>query len=620
MKTKSQILRSTILLALFAGNTTAVLAHGWQITPLSRTEYLYRNQIGADSVNWEPQSVNNTDTNYQNLGNKLCYAGNSRFDRLNIPLPEAQIVHLNYSQDVAFSWFMTAPHVPSHYTVYITDYPEGQYSATPNFNQLKKVCSYEKPDAASTTSWSCTMPSTSLGNEQVLVTIWQRTFSSSEYFVSCSDIKFNGDFPTPIPSTTPTPQPAKPCGGIEEWNSNKAYTAPMQVYQNNIIYEAQWWNQNSSPSNHSGQYLEWKIVGNCPNTTPVPTPTPSVIPSPTPSVVPTPSPVPTTTPAPVTGQWSQVSSTSWLASLGPVKAKTQVTFTLFENSVVLSKYTAAISNANLNIWESTLAAKINNDVTLQSAIRIGVLDNQSQAINYVNGSNNYVYTNNEVAQHNIYSYSLDQVPTTVTVKNIWTPIGDPIANWLMGIKKKDQLSFTLVRNAVEIDTFNAVTITNTAKAATQLNSALRKHIYPNSIKVALGVVNNNKVSFAESYNNLVNIYIPNNDSNQYAYIIRRNTVTPSATPSPLPSPIASPTPQPSPTPVASPTPMPAPTPSVVTCSSFNSWKSGGTYIAGDIVAYNGYVYQANWWTQNNPASFNGGPGSGQPWTKIQACN
>lgn len=631
MKRNNQprVLRTAILAAILGGTATLALGHGWQITPLSRTEYLYRNHIGSDSVNYEPQSVNNTNRDYQSLGNKLCYAANAPFSRLNEPLPDAKTVPINYNSSVAFSWFLTAVHVPSHYDVYVTDYPEGQYSPTPNFNQLKKICTYEKPSTSATDNWSCIMPSTSQGNKQVMVTIWQRTFSSSEYFVSCSDINFNGTFVTPTPTASPTPSPIPYCGGISEWNSNLAYSAKAQVYQNNIIYEANWWSQNSSPADHSGTAREWKQIGTCSGSgTPTPTPTPSVIPSPSPSPIPSPSPSPIPSPSPVptatpSGLWTQVASSNWLATLGTVKAKTQVTFTLFENSNMLGKYTIAVSSANLKTWESTLAAKINNDTPLQGVVKIGVLNSQSQAISYTSGTNNYVYSNNEVAQKNIYSYTLDQAPTTITVKNVWTPIGDPIANWLMGIKKNDQLYFSLVRNGVEIDTFNAVTITNVAKSATQLNSALRKHVYPNSIKVALGVLNGTSVSFAESYNNLLYIYTPNNDYNQYQYIIRRNTVTPTPSPSPVPSPspspIASPTPQPSPTPVASPTPQPTPTPGGVLCSSFTAWKSGATYIANDVVAYNGYVYKANWWTQNNPAQFSGVSGSGQPWTKIQAC-
>ena len=50
------------------------------------------------------------------------------------------------------------------------------------------------------------------------------------------------------------------------------------------------------------------------------------------------------------------------------------------------------------------------------------------------------------------------------------------------------------------------------------------------------------------------------------------------------------------------------------------WQASQVYTAGDTVTYGGASYKANWWTQgNNPASSNGGPGSGQPWTKVNSC-
>ena len=48
-----------------------------------------------------------------------------------------------------------------------------------------------------------------------------------------------------------------------------------------------------------------------------------------------------------------------------------------------------------------------------------------------------------------------------------------------------------------------------------------------------------------------------------------------------------------------------------------TWVSSIAYVGGDTAIRNGVSYKANWWTQNNdPATNNGGPGTGQPWTKI----
>jgi chitinase len=51
-----------------------------------------------------------------------------------------------------------------------------------------------------------------------------------------------------------------------------------------------------------------------------------------------------------------------------------------------------------------------------------------------------------------------------------------------------------------------------------------------------------------------------------------------------------------------------------------AWSSTAVYTAGNQASENGTNYTANWWTQgNNPATNNGGSGSGQPWTSNGAC-
>src|ERR1700727_1681182 len=51
-----------------------------------------------------------------------------------------------------------------------------------------------------------------------------------------------------------------------------------------------------------------------------------------------------------------------------------------------------------------------------------------------------------------------------------------------------------------------------------------------------------------------------------------------------------------------------------------AWSSSTVYTAGNQASENGINYTANWWTQgNNPATNNGGSGSGQPWTSDRAC-
>jgi chitinase len=52
-----------------------------------------------------------------------------------------------------------------------------------------------------------------------------------------------------------------------------------------------------------------------------------------------------------------------------------------------------------------------------------------------------------------------------------------------------------------------------------------------------------------------------------------------------------------------------------------AWSSTAVYTAGMQASESGINYTANWWTEgNNPATNNGGAGSGQPWTSDGACS
>jgi chitodextrinase len=52
-----------------------------------------------------------------------------------------------------------------------------------------------------------------------------------------------------------------------------------------------------------------------------------------------------------------------------------------------------------------------------------------------------------------------------------------------------------------------------------------------------------------------------------------------------------------------------------------AWSATQVYNGGDQASQGGFNYRANWWTLGeSPATHNGGPGSGQPWTNIGACS
>jgi chitinase len=51
-----------------------------------------------------------------------------------------------------------------------------------------------------------------------------------------------------------------------------------------------------------------------------------------------------------------------------------------------------------------------------------------------------------------------------------------------------------------------------------------------------------------------------------------------------------------------------------------AWSSSTVYTAGEQASEDGINYTANWWTQgNDPATNNGGSGSGEPWTSDGSC-
>jgi len=55
-----------------------------------------------------------------------------------------------------------------------------------------------------------------------------------------------------------------------------------------------------------------------------------------------------------------------------------------------------------------------------------------------------------------------------------------------------------------------------------------------------------------------------------------------------------------------------------TCAA--AWSSTVAYTAGQQASESGINYTANWWTEgNDPATNNGGSGSGEPWTSNGAC-
>lgn len=53
------------------------------------------------------------------------------------------------------------------------------------------------------------------------------------------------------------------CAGIPSWNSATAYAGGSQVQEAGKAYKANWWSQGRNPTNYSGQWQEWTLLGVC---------------------------------------------------------------------------------------------------------------------------------------------------------------------------------------------------------------------------------------------------------------------------------------------------------------------------------------------------------------------
>ncbi|MGR5294471.1 Ig-like domain-containing protein [Vibrio mediterranei] len=53
------------------------------------------------------------------------------------------------------------------------------------------------------------------------------------------------------------------CEGLPIWQAETAYSGGQKVVQQSMAYQANWWSQNVSPSENSGEWQEWSLLGQC---------------------------------------------------------------------------------------------------------------------------------------------------------------------------------------------------------------------------------------------------------------------------------------------------------------------------------------------------------------------
>lgn len=322
-----------ITVTAFVAVSGQAFAHGWQTSPKSRIEIAqsingrhvgYCAQcISSNLLNPSQSGVNTYNQvlaygplaffkqNHAVQDRKLCSNGH-RPDMPMLLLMETApasvgttVTSVSDGQTIEMKWNLTAPHNPSYFFTFVTNYSAGQYNANPTWNDLHYLpgCDYSGT-ATSTTAWSCKLAiaNQKLSGKQVLVSIWERVDPGAENFVSCADLDFSGaSSPTPTPAPTPTPTPTPvptpapvptptptpvptptsapsptpapgSCVGTE-WNASSIYATPTKVVYNGVEYKNEWWTRGDKPTD-SGQWGVWRKTNACSSPTPAPTPAP----------------------------------------------------------------------------------------------------------------------------------------------------------------------------------------------------------------------------------------------------------------------------------------------------------------------------------------------------------
>jgi len=101
-----------------------------------------------------------------------------------------------YNSVKNFQLYLTAPHTPSAYFVFMTQYKSTAYRPDPSWQDLKFVCASDNGGTKTTDTFKCQFPMApadinQLSSRQVVVTVWQRMDPAGENFISCADVKMD---------------------------------------------------------------------------------------------------------------------------------------------------------------------------------------------------------------------------------------------------------------------------------------------------------------------------------------------------------------------------------------------------------------------------------------------
>ncbi len=250
------------LLALLP--STAADAHGSMSNPPSRA-YVCKTEgpetpqseackaaiaVGGTQAiyDWNGVSILEAGGNHRALipDGKLCSAGRDKYRGLDLARADWPATSVSPGP-LEITYHATAPHGDGNFEFYIT---KQSWDPTQplKWSDLEPITTFAHQNPTTFTKWTINLPQRT--GRQLIYSIWQRMWGSTEAFYTCSDVDFGGGgtpTPTPTPTVTPTPTPT---------------------------------------------------------VTPTPTPTPTVTPTPTPTVTPTPTRTPTPTPTQSGGTWA----------------------------------------------------------------------------------------------------------------------------------------------------------------------------------------------------------------------------------------------------------------------------------------------------------------------------
>jgi len=308
--------------------TSLVLAHGSNLTPLSRAFLCYlENPESPDTLPCQDVvNIGGTQPLYdwnevnQRSGGSvansmaiipdghLCGAGREKYyglDQTRADWP-ATVLPAGGSP-YTFQFAVTANHNVASFHFYVTK--AGFNPNTPlKWSDLEKFAQFENPTLDSVAGlqypvyqFPATLPNRS--GRHIIYLLWER-HDSVEDFYNCIDVWF-GASPTP----TPTQPPA--CSA-PEWQSGSFYNAGAIVSHNNKQWMAKW--TNSDEPNSGG--ISWKLQAHCTfsGASGAPLPTATFIIVPTSTAGPSPTPCvncgPTNTPVGPTATFTRVPSTA----------------------------------------------------------------------------------------------------------------------------------------------------------------------------------------------------------------------------------------------------------------------------------------------------------------------